>query len=179
VGLRYENLDEETRRFMVEEIDMDVANGSIYISNYLNPHGCELWPRILRAAAESGTDDSLAEAMLRDRCLKERVERRKPKGGFTMAAVPRTAHETMGEGEFNRYYTRGLCRRAIEHGIEHLQVYRAKEVMVPRQDSEGKIGSLVDARAILDDLRRTQGVEPALGLPPGPNSGLTLRIPAR
>lgn len=177
MGLCYENLDDETRRFMVEEIDMDVANGSIYISNYLNPHGCERWPHILREAAERGTDDTLAEAIIDDRCLKDRVERRKPKGGYTMAAVPRTAHETMGEGEFNRYYTRGLCRRAIEQGIERLEVYRAKEVMIPRRDSEEKIGTVVDPRLILEDLRQTQGVEPALGLPPGPNSGLTLRIP--
>ena len=177
MGLRYEDLDEETRRFMLEEIDMDVRNGSIYISNYLNPRGCDLWPQILREAARDGNDDSLAQAIVRDRCLKDRVERRKPKGGYTMAAVPVTAHETMGEGEFNRYYTRGLCRRAIEDGVAELEVYRAKEVREPRPDSERKLGTRVDPRLILEDLRRTQGVEPALGLPPGPNSGLTLRIP--
>lgn len=37
VGLAYENLDAATRRFMTEEIDIDLNNGSIYISNYLNP----------------------------------------------------------------------------------------------------------------------------------------------
>ena len=83
----------------------------------------------------------------------------------------------MGEGEFNRYYCRGLCRRAIEEGVAQLQVYRAKAVAEPRPASQAKIGALVDPAAILDDLRRTQGVEPALGLPPGPNSGLTLRFP--
>jgi hypothetical protein len=177
MGLRYEDLDEQTRRFMIEEIDMDVRDGTIYISNYLNPRGCETWPHLLREAAQSGTDDSLAHAIRRDDCLKDRVERRKPKGGFTMAAVPYTAHETMGEGEFNRYYTRGLCRRAIEQGIAQLEVYRAKAVSEPRPASQAKIGLRVDPRVILEDLRRTQGVEPALGLPPGPNSGLTLRIP--
>lgn len=177
MGLQYDDLTDATRRFMLEEIDMDVRNGTIYISNYLNPHGCDRWPQILREAAERGTDDTLARAIIQDRCLKDRVERRKPKGGFTMAAVPVTAHQTMGEGEFNRYYTRGLCRRGIEEGIGALEVYRAKRVEVPRPDSERKIGTRVDPRAILDDLRKTQGVEPALGLPPGPNSGLTLRIP--
>ena len=156
MGLRYENLDEETRRYMVEEIAKDLASRSIYLSNYLNPRGCDLWPRILREAAERGTDDTLADAIIHDRCLKERVERRKPKGGFTIAAVPRTAHETMGEGEFNRYYTRGLCRRAIEQGIDQLEVYRAKEVMQPRPDSQQKIGLRVDPRAILEDLRHSR-----------------------
>nr|NUR37548.1 hypothetical protein [Sphingomonas sp.] len=177
MGLRYEDLTDATRRFMVEEIDMDVRAGTIYVSNYLNPRGCDLWPRILREAAERGTDDTLAEAIINDRCLKDRVERRKPKGGFTMAAVPVTAHQTMGEGEFNRYYTRGLCCRAIEESVNALEVYRAKQVENPRPESQQKLGMHVDPRIILDDLRRTQGVEPALGLPPGPNSGLTLRIP--
>ena len=178
MGLRYDNLDDDVRRFMVEEIDRDTQDGSIYISNYLNPRGCEVWPQILREAAASGNDDSLARAIVRDGCLKDRVERRKPKGGFTMAAVPVTAPETMGEGEFNRYYTRGLCRLAMDKGIPELEVYRAKHVAEPRPASQAKLGMRVDPRMILDDLRKTQGVEPALGLPPGPNSGLTLRIPS-
>lgn len=177
MGLAYENLDEATRRFMIEEIDMDVADGTIYVSNYLNDQGSANWSRMIRAAAEIGNDDTLGTEIVNSRYLKTHVERRKPKGGFTLAAVPYTAHETLGEGEFNRYYTRGLCRRAIEEGIPALEVYRAKRVAEPRAASQAKIGAQVDPRVILDDLRQTQGVEPALGLPPGPNSGLTLRIP--
>lgn len=132
---------------------------------------------MLRAAAETGTDDTLAITIRQERSLKVQYQKRKPKGGFTMAAVPHTAPETLGEGEFNRYYVRGLCRRAIDEGIAALEVYRAKAVMQPRPDSQRLIGQHVDPAAILADLRITQGVEPALGLPPGPNSGLCLRIP--
>jgi hypothetical protein len=177
VGLAYENLDDATRAFMLEEIEMDIAAGTIYVSSYLNDRGCATWPDLLRQAALGGTDDSLAQAIRNDDCLKTHVPRAKPKGGFTIAAVPYTAHETMGEGEFGRYYARGLCRRAIAEGVTGLEVYRAKGVAVPRPASEAKIGTIVDPKVILDDLRNTQGVEPALGLPPGPNSGLTLRIP--
>ena len=176
MGLRYENLDDETRRFMLEEIDMDVRDGSIYISSYLNARGCDEWPRLLREAAERGTDDSLAAAIRADRCLKDRVERRKPKGGTTIVNVPYTAHETLGEGQFNMYYTRGLCRRAIEARQAELEVYRAKEVAEPRPESQALIGRRLNPQAILGDLRTTKGVESALGLA-RPNSGLTLRIP--
>ncbi len=65
-----------------------------------------------------------------------------------------------------------------EIGITTLEVYRAKAVAQPHPDPAAKIGLLVSSNAILDDLRRTKGVEPALGLAPGPGSGLTLRIPA-
>jgi len=30
--LRYLNLDDQTRRFIVEEIDMDIASGALYLS---------------------------------------------------------------------------------------------------------------------------------------------------
>lgn len=177
MGLSYENLDIETRHYMVDEIDMDVQGASIYISRFLNPHGCARWPVILRTAAENGNDDTLAQAIASEQCLHDRYEKKKPKGGTTWAAVPYTAAQTMGEGEFNRYYARGLCRRAIAERIEALEVYRAKSVAEPRFESQAKLGQMVDPVLILADLRATQGVEPALGLPPGPNSGLTLRIP--
>lgn len=61
--------------------------------------------------------------------------------------------------------------------IALLEVYRAKQVAEPRAASQAKIGQMVNPGDILNDLRSTQGVEPALGLPPGPNSGLTLRLP--
>jgi hypothetical protein len=176
MGLAYEDLDDTTRRLMRLEIESDIANGTIYISSYLNPQGCDSWPRLLVEAASSGNDDSLAAAIRRDDCLKSHYDRRKPKGGYTSAAVPYNAHETMGEGEFNRYYCRGLCKRALEEGITVLEVYRAKPVAAPRPASQAKLGQLVDPATVLADLRQTQGVEPALGLPPGPNSGLTLRI---
>jgi hypothetical protein len=48
-----------------------------------------------------------------------------------------------------------------------------------RSASEAKIGTQVDARALLADLRSHQGLEPALGLPPGPNSGLSVELPPK
>lgn len=177
MGLDYKNLDDATRRFMLEEIEMDVGSGSMYVSNYLNSEGAARWPDLLRQAAQNGSDDTLADAISTQALLKQEVERKKPKGGFTIARVPVTAHTTLGEGEFGRYFVRGLCRRAIDEGQPQLEVYRAKAVAEPRPGSNEKIGLRVNPADILDDLRRTTGVEPLLGLPPGPNSGLTLRIP--
>lgn len=177
MGLSYVNLDDQTRKFMVEEIDIDVANETIYISPWLTDTGRQDWPTLLRSAAENGDDDSLAAELRHGGRIRETAERRKPTGGYTTYRVPVTASHTMAEGEFNRFYVRALCRRAIEDGIDHLIIYRAKDVRNPRPDSEQKIGTAVDPQAVLEDLRTTPGVEPALGLPPGPNSGLTARLP--
>ena len=177
MGLSYQNLDEVTRRFMIDEIDIDVRSGTIYLSSYLNSRGCEAWPRILREAAEQGTDDTLAQAIRNDQCLKNTTERKKPKGGFTTVQVPVTAAETMAEAEFNRFYTRGLCRRALEEGVSELEAYRAKPVREPRPETERKIGGRFNADAVLADLRKEPKDQNAtLGFAL-PNSGLALRLP--
>lgn len=89
--------------------------------------------------------------------------------------MPSNAHETLSEGEFNRFYIRALCLRAINEGRE-LEVYRAKQVSNPRPDFQMMIGRIVDAETLLNDLRKNIGVDSALGLPNGPNSGLSVKI---
>lgn len=175
MGLRYENLDEEVRRYMVEEIDSDTQSERLYLSNYLNDGGRAAWPQLLREAARAGTDDSFANSLRLQRAMKEMVERRKPSGGYTMVRVPVTAHETLAEAQFNQYYMRALSRAALAHGVERLEVYRAKAVERPRAESERMIGTYLSPQVVLDELRRTIGVEPELGLPL-PNSGLCLRL---
>ncbi len=177
MGLSYPNLDDRTRQFMIQELERDIANGTVYISDRLNEAGTGGWATVLREAIERYDDDWLAAELHRRSHIKTHEQRRKPKGGVTVAKVPITASETLAEGEFNRFYARGLCARALADGIAEVEVYRGKAVAQPRPESQAKIGSRVPAEALLDDLRRSQGVEPALGIPPGPNSGLTVRLP--
>lgn len=174
MGLRYENLDADTRALMLEEIDTDVADGSIYVSNYLNQAGANAWPALTREAANSGTDDSLAQQLLDQRLLKDQVERRKPTGGTTMAKVPYTAPNTLAEAQFNMYYMRALARRALALGTQ-LVVYRGKEVGYARPESEALLGTNFDPQVLLDELRRTKGVDPDIPMPL-PNSGLCVRL---
>jgi hypothetical protein len=103
-------------------------------------------------------------------------QRRKPSGGYTTAKVPVTAADTLAEGEFNRFYVRGLCRRTLQERDGQLVVHRAKAVAQPRPESEALIGTSPDAEKLLSDLRTNIGVEPALGVPKGPNSGLSVQI---
>jgi hypothetical protein len=96
--------------------------------------------------------------------------------GYTVSKVPRTAPITLAEGEFNRFYLRGLCQRAIEAGGPAIEIYRARASVTPRPESEAMIGRHLDADKLLVDLREHVGVDTALGLPPGPNSGLSGRL---
>jgi len=112
----FENLDDQTRRAMEQEIDRDIAEGRLYISPRLNLQGQASWAGLLRDAVRRQNEVWLAEQVRNGRLLKTHEERRKPKGGTTLAVVPVTAPETLAEGEFNRYYARGLCVRAMPMG---------------------------------------------------------------
>lgn len=178
MSLNLANLDEQTRRYMRAELKEDVARGQLYVSQRLSPTGEADWPALLEAAIDAGDDASLARELQTGGRLNAYETRRTPSGGTTTAKVPATAAETLAEGEFNRYYIRGLCRRALEEGLGMVEVYRAKQVSRPRPESERLIGQQVDPQALLDDLRTNIGTDTALGLPAGPNSGLSVRLPS-
>lgn len=175
MALVLENLDDRTRKLMLDEVELDIANGKLYISSRLNDSGQIEYQNLLRDAIKSGDDSSLANQLRGKMKLTE--QRQRPKGGFIVANVPFTAPDTLAEGEFNRFYARGLCCRAIEEKVPALEVYRAKLGKQPRPESQAMLGKKVEAKALLDDLRSSPGVEPALGIPPGPNSGLSVRLP--
>ena len=88
------------------------------------------------------------------------------------------AAQQLAEGEFNRYYLRGLCLRAKVEERDTLIVYRGKEVQHPRPESEQKIGTGVAVDTLLQNLRTNDFVtiETTLGVPGGPNSGLTAKL---
>jgi hypothetical protein len=175
MSIHYESLDPAVRSAMVTELERDQANGILYMSPRLTEAGAQAWPEILKEALASH-DDTWIAATLRSRGLMRMEERRrKPKGGFTTAQVPYTAPDTLAEGEFNRFYARGLCVHVLASGGTEVEVYRGKEGQNPRPESQAMIGRRLPAQNLLDDLRTAQGVEPALGLPRGPNSGLTVR----
>jgi len=170
------NLDAATRNRMLDEINRDIAGDALYISPRLSERGRRDYPSLLLAAVENGDAASLA-AELRVPGRLNAMETATRNGKTFTKQVPVNAPETMAEGEFNRFYARGLCLRAMEEGLQEVIVYRAKDVASPRPESDAKIGAAVNAAGLLDDLRARIGVEPALGIPPGPGSGLSVRLP--
>ena len=176
--LYFYNLDERTRRLMVDEMDFDIANNQLHISPFLSGQGQRDYPNLLREAMQSGTAETLAEALRSHRRIFKALARRnKLKGGYGIAAVPSNAAEIVAEGEFNRFYIRALARRAIDDGIPELIIYRAKKARNPRPESEALVETTVSAKDLLADLRAHPDQPPTLGIPPGPNSGLSVRLP--
>jgi hypothetical protein len=171
------SLDDDIRELMLDEIKADIAANVLYLGRYLSSRGQQEWPRLLQDAAQAHDDTWLADELRRGGRLNTTAERHNRSGSVSTVKVPVTAPEMLAEGEFNRFFLRALCLYAIANGIPQLVIYRAKTVANPRPDSESKLGNLVSAAALLADLRANIGIDTFLRLPPGPNSGLSGKLP--
>jgi hypothetical protein len=177
MGLDYRNLDERTRALMPAEIDRDASAGTLFLSDNPNPQGRTDYANLLKTAARVGSDVTLA-AEIHHRLNSHEKPRKLKSGAFSKPPAMRSnAHEMLAEGEFNRFYIRAVCLRALEDGVPGVIVYRAKAVENPRAESEQKIGQHVSPEPCTGVLRTHPGVDTALGLPPGPNSGLSVKLP--
>ncbi|HLO15006.1 MAG TPA: hypothetical protein VK206_09255 [Anaerolineales bacterium] len=178
MALYFENLDDRTRQLMLDEMAYDIAHNQLHISPFLSGQGQRDYGDLLRQALQSGNDETLAQRLREHRRILRTLPRRNPKGGYSISATPENAAQVLAESEFNRYYIRALARRAMEDGISELVIYRAKSVSNPRPASEARVETTVSPQELLEDLRSHPGDEvPTLGVPSGPNSGLSVRLP--
>ena len=175
MSFRFDDLDLHTRALMLDEVDRDARLGVLYRSPRLSPIGQVFYLPALREAVCRGDEQTLARAIASGRMLNaHEISHRR--GKVFAKRVPRDAHQTLAEGEFNRFYLRALCVRAHEEGYDQLEIYRAKQVASPRPGSQAQLGARVEVRTLLRDLRKYVGVETAYHLPE-PNSGLSARLP--
>jgi len=177
MALTYHNLDARTRHLMLEEMDYDIAHNQLHISPFLSGQGQRDYVNLLREAIERGNDETLANSLQVHRRITRTLPRHKPEGGYMITATPANAPRILAESEFNRFYIRALARRAIEDGIPALVVYRAKLVRNPRPESEALVETTLPPEVLLADLRAHSDQPPSLGVPSGPNSGLSVRLP--
>jgi len=159
---------------MSKELAAYAAVEDVYRSPRLNDNGKARWVALLGEAAAKH-DDAWLAGQLRSESLLKKEETATRKGKTYVKSVPVTAPGTLAEGEFNRWYIRGLCVRAIAEGIKSVIVYRARGSDNPRPESEALIGAKMDPGALLEDLPKFQGKEPSLL--PYVNSGLSVRLP--
>lgn len=168
------NLDEVTRKYMLEEIDMAIKQNNLYDSARFNDIGKQKWPSLLREATEKFNEHWLAYQIEANRMMKGMETVRIPSGGYTIKHVPHIAAETLAEGQFNRYYILAICRRAISEGKHSIIVYRAKERQSPRPESEQLIDKQLDPNAIINEIRPVASSLKSELLKP--NSGLSIKI---
>jgi hypothetical protein len=165
------DLGPETRRYMCDEIALDEERGAIYEEPRLRPGVFGRYIHLLKEAAALGTPADFADAIRTQRLLVAMESRSRGS-----ARVPRIAANVLADTEFNRYYVRALCRRAMAEGFA-LEVYRARMVKKPRLASERRIGEKLAPEPLLRELRDASDRSPSpSGVPGGWNSGLSVRL---
>jgi hypothetical protein len=172
--LQYENLDPITRRYSIAELEHDRASGAFHISERLRPEAAGEYQRLLHEALRY-YDDRWLEEHTSD-LLVESESRRTRSGGTTTARIPQMAARMLAEGDFNRYYMRGVALRAIEEGRQILEVYRARLSMEPRPESAELEGRRIPAAELLDHLRGPLSADPSVAPLGRTNSGLSVRL---
>ena len=169
------NLDEKTRQHMLEAISEAEVSGNIYFSTRFNDAGYKQWLPLLKEAAQEQNEHWLAYQLEAKGLMKGFEGAMTPSGGYTVKHTPDTAAETMAEGQFNRFYMLGLCKRARTEGISQLEIYRAKTSSAPRMQSEALIGTKI----LIDDIE-SQLVKTADSFKSSlvkPNSGISVKLP--
>ncbi|RSK44676.1 hypothetical protein [Hymenobacter perfusus] len=167
----FQNLDEKTRQYMLIEVEQATKTSQLHSSKRFNDTGRAEYPKLLREAVANGNEQTLAAALQQHNCFLTHE-----KQGAVTRKVPENAHLTFAEGEFNAFYMRGICHRAIGEG-HMVEVYRAKEAVAPRTASKLIEGNLEDPHRVLLLLKNSlDGSQRGNGMPAGSNSGLSLRL---
>lgn len=181
------------RREMLEEFGRDVQEGTVYRSPRLTESAWTTYCELLLQAIVEADGTWLAER-IRELGLLRKYETRRTRQAqpntlagkarsigpaSTRAKVPDSAADTLALGQFNHYYIRGVCRRALAAGQKRVKVYRARRVAQPRRDSQRRLGWELNAQELLDELRAHPDDINRLRVPGGPNSGLSVRLLSR
>jgi len=172
--LHYENLDPQTRRYALSELERDIENGSFHVSERLRPESAIEYRKLLHEAIRY-YDDRWLEDRVEDLVL-ETEPRRTRTGVETMVKVPSMAARMLAEGDFNRYYMRGLSLRAIDEQLGVVEVYRARLSLEARPESAELEGHRVAPEEVLAWLRGEQSEDENARRLGRHNSGLSIRL---
>ncbi|WP_313002774.1 hypothetical protein [Chryseobacterium gleum] len=116
------NLDEETRKLMLSEITSDINNGKLYLSNRLSQSGKDNYSNYLIESVTNGNEETFTNLLVQDVNFNEtELVQGKPK------KVPSNAASLLCQSEFNRYYIRAICLRAINQNQDEIEIYRGRE----------------------------------------------------
>lgn len=169
--MNYASLDPELRQAMLAELDADVAAGRVYLSPRLNFAGEEHWEPLLRAAVERHDACWLAENLEAYKYLRKTEKQR-----FVTARIPFEAPQTLADSEFNRYYSRALCQRALAANQTHVVVRAGRDLSQAPEKARELVGRSFAASELHASLQTAKSVDEALKLRCFEPTGLTVAL---
>jgi len=121
-NFNFVNQTDEVRKFMLDELNSDIQSGNLYLSSRLNKIGQVRYPEYIKDSIQSGSEATLQNNLESGVYFNPTYERQgKP------VKMPSNAAQLLAQSEYNRYYIRGLCLKAISDNLESVVIYRARE----------------------------------------------------
>lgn len=143
----FEELDDITRKWMLEEFLNEEMSCAPYRSSRLSELGLKIFPTEMEKAIIEGNEESLAKALMNPDYWNP-SESYKSKDGIRSRAInPTFAAQFLARTEFTTWFTRGFARRLIEEGETLCQVIRIAPSDEPRRECrshENKIYTVLD-----------------------------------
>ncbi len=172
MSMRFEELDETTRQYMLDEFEVEEASGNSFRSAVLSAVGLNAFPDLMRAAIQTGNEEMLTVALL-DSALWRTLNARGARVNVQQSA------SQLALTEFNTWYVRGLCKRLMAEGIEQCQIYRAE---MPKFEIRTECSCMEDQKFSVEIIYRGHRAKywptrnsGALSIPSGPSCHHTIR----
>lgn len=171
----FAELDNTTRKWMLEEFLVEEKSGNPYRSTRLSAVGLKIFPTEMKNAIQKGNEETLVKALSKPEYWKSSEPWAK---GIRRINYIKAA-EFLGRSEFNTWYVRGLARRLLEEGEEYCEVYRAAPAWEPRGECLKHEGKIYPVKKIYDGHRARYWPPPgnplAFSIPVGTNCHHSIR----
>ena len=176
--MKFEELDDETRKWMLIEFEEEESSKNPYRSSHLNSTGKEKFREIMKNAISSGNILSLTNT-LSNLTLWKKTGLVTTKGTVRERRIsPSSSAKSLAHTEFTTWYTRGFAKRLMEEGIDSCEIYRAEVTKNPRCECTKLEGHTVKVKAIYDGHRAKYHPtinSSAFSIPSGPFCHHTIR----
>lgn len=172
MAMHFEELDDRTRKLMLEEFEIEQRSSNPYFSPLLTKIGRREFVSLMRKAIRSGDEQQLVSSLARATYWDDTNRR-----GSVVNV--RHAAEQLAVSEFNTWYVRGLAKRLLDEGVTECQVYRAEDPRAERGECRQYEGRILPVEDVYGGHRARYWPEPgdphALSVPFHPGCHHTIR----
>lgn len=178
MAMNFEELDQETRKYMLLRYESENRGGNPYRSAALSSLGLETFPDLMLRAIMDGTEVSLIADLQRPEFWNENESYERNGKIHQRKINPRQAAERLGLTEFNTWYVAGLAHRLVGEGETHCEVYRGQEPKWEHASCSSHEGQIYTLTDIINGHRIAYWPLPgkeALSIPVGPGCHHTIR----
>ncbi len=179
--MNFEELDDTTRKFMLDEFHTEEAGQDPYRSKLLTSEGLENYPQLMEKAITEteGNEVTLGRDLNRSGFWETTMKSQRKGKSYTKSVNVGDASTRIALTEFSTWYTRGFAKRLMEEGEKECEVYRADTAVEPRcscSNWEGKKFSVKDAyEGHRKRYHHNKIDRAAFSIPSGPNCHHSIR----